>query len=262
LNTKRHKGRRSRLKILIAIACVFLIIISGYAIAKNWLLINTNSRFPYHSEYREFTIRSDKPLQEKLKQDLDSVAWRLSSVLGYDKGTYKIYICNLPETYGPFARRVGRPVNTQGFNLEPLNYIFINASFINEVKLQNQSEYKYSILEGNLAHIIAHEICHQLITAEIGYFTMRKIETWKIEGFCEYAASKRVKLSDPKYQFGKQVVDFQNGKYQAISPGRRFYIESQICVEYYLDYRNKNFVDLLEEDLSREGLIKEISETV
>ena len=207
---------------------VLIIIVSGYLLVTTWILLNPNEKFPYHAEYKEFTIRSDEPIQKHIKQKLDSTSWRLAPVFDYKNHRYQIYLCNNPETYGVFSKKVGKPQNTQGFNLQPLNHIFINVSFVKEMKSRNNVGFKYSILEGNLSHIIAHEICHQLIAEQIGFLRMRKIDSWKLEGFCEYAASKRIKENDTSYRFSESVANYFNGRFDTISSGRRFYIESMI----------------------------------
>jgi len=237
---------------------VLFLIVSGYIIATNWLLINPNGKFPYYFEYKEFTIRSDEPIEKQIKQKLDSVSWRLTSVLDYQNDSYQIYLCNSPKTYGLFSNKVGKPQKTQGFNLQPLNHIFINISFVHEMRSRNYAGFKYHILEGNLSHLLAHEICHQLIAEQIGFFRMRRIDSWKLEGFCEYSASKRMKTTDPSYRFSEFAANYFNGRFDDISTGRKFYIESMIMVEYYLDYKNKNFIDLVNDDISKEILLQEI----
>jgi len=245
--------------IILSIAAVaLLLVVAGYILATNWILIYPDARFPYRLDYKEFTIRSDEPIEKQIEQHLDGVSWRLASVLKYQDGSYKIYFCNRPKTYEIFSQKVGKPQKTQGFNLQPLNHIFINVPFVKEIKSKNQSRHKYSILEGNLAHVIAHEICHQLIADEIGYFTMRKVEMWKLEGFCEYAASKKIKQNNPAYRFDQLVGDFHDGVFDEIAAGRKFYIESEILVEYYLDYKNKTFTNLIRTDVDKEELLKEL----
>lgn len=239
-------------------ALVLFIIVSGYLLVTNWILLNPNEKFPYHFEYKEFTIRSDEPIEKYIKQKLDSVSWRLASVLDYENNRYQIYLCYSPKTYEIFSKKVGKPQKTQGFNLQPLNHIFINVSFVQEMKSRNNVGFKYHVLEGNLSHIIAHEICHQLIAEQIGFLRMRKIDSWKLEGFCEYSASKRVKENDSSYRFSESVANYFNGRFDSISSGRRFYIESMMITEYYLDYGNNKFNDLVKDDINKGKILQEI----
>ena len=239
-------------------ALALILIILSYSLITYWILFSPNENFPYHLEYNEFNIRSDEPIEENLIQKLDSVTIRLASVLDYDKGVYQIYLCNNPKTYGIFSRKVGKPINTQGFNIQPLNHIFINVSFVKEMKSRNNSGFKYHIIEGDLSHLIAHEICHQLIAGRIGFIRMRNVDSWKLEGYCEYSASKHIKEIDVSYSFGDFVTDFFGGQFYNISTGRKFYIESLIITEYYLDYKNKSFIDLVNDNIDKEKLLQEI----
>ena len=239
-------------------ALTFIFIVISYLGITNWILFNPNKKFAFQLEYKEFNVRSDRPIDESIKRILDSVSIRLTSILDYDEGVYQIYLCNNPETYYIFSKKVGKPLDTQGFNLQPINHIFINVSFVQEMKSRNNVGFKYHILEGSLSHIIAHEICHQLIADRIGFFRMRRIDSWKLEGFCEYSASKRVKQNDASYRFSELVANFLDGQFDNISQGRRFYIESMIIVEYYLENMSKNFSDLVENDIKKDILLQEI----
>jgi len=87
---------------------------------------------------------------------------------------------------------------------------------------------------------------------------MRKIDSWKLEGFCEYSASKRVKRNDTSYRFSESVANYFNGRFDNISSGRRFYIESMMITEYYLDYGNNKFNDLVKDDINKGKILQEI----
>ncbi len=237
---------------------VLFFIISGYLLITYWILLFPNSKFIYHLQYKEFNIHADEPIEKHIKQTLDSVSQRLGSTLGYHNDIYEIYLCNSPKTYGIYSKKVGKPQKTQGFNLQPLDHIFINVSFIQEIKSRNKSGFKYHILEGNLAHLIAHEICHQLIADSIGFLRMRRIDNWKLEGYCEYSASKRNKINDNSYQFSDLVTNYLKGQFEHIPTGRKFYIESMIITEYYLDYKKKNFIDLVNDNINKDKLLQEI----
>ncbi|MBD3275789.1 MAG: hypothetical protein GF372_10775 [Candidatus Marinimicrobia bacterium] len=231
----------------------------GYGLKSNWILFQPDKVFQHSLRYNEFLVYSDEPLLEKrISPILDDVSWRLESTLDYEKGQYNIYLCNRPETFEKFTEKVGRPQQIQGFNLQPLNYVFINLTFVQDMKSRNSVGYQYHILEGNPAHVISHEICHQLIADKIGYFKMRTTSTWKLEGFCEYSASKRKRESDSSFQFSAFAADFFDGKYNGIPAGRKFYLESLLVTAYYLDIKNRSFDDLMNDNLNKAELLEEI----
>jgi len=126
------------------------------------------------------------------------------------------------------------------------------------MKARNTSGSKFNLLEGNLAHIIAHEICHQLITEEIGYFRMRKTGNWKLEGFCEYTASKRRKTENDTYQFREFAADYFNGQFDELPAGRKLYLKSLLLTEYYLSYLDRSFTELVHNKVSEYNLLDEI----
>jgi len=241
-------------------ASLLLLLLVGFEVVNNWVLLQPEQQFEYRKEYKIFNIYSDNPIENDLEVILDEVYFRLSGTLDFDKGQYKIYLCKKTETYATFSNKVGKPANTQGFNLQPLNNIFINVPFILEIKERNTDGHKYNILEGSLAHIIAHEISHQLIAKEIGYLKMRSVDSWKLEGFCEYLAADRLKKMDNSYSYTDFAKSFFKGGYNQIPPGRKFYIKSLLLTEYFIDYKRQGFSELIDTELSENELLDEIRE--
>ena len=246
-----------KLKIL-TLTTILIVLLIALLAYQNWIILNPGGEFKHQVWYQEFNVYSETPIGDELKVILDEVSFRLSQIPGYYQGKYKIFLCSNSETFGKFADIVGKPNRTQGFNLQPLNYIFINASLVEEIRTQNINGYKYNILEGNIAHIIAHEIVHQLIADQLGYFKMRGTDSWKLEGYCEYAASLEMKKMDSLYQFTDFYTDYFSGKYSELPSGKIFYIKSALITEYYLDHKNKLFEDLIKTEEVFDQLLNEM----
>jgi hypothetical protein len=225
------------------------------------MLIHPTVYFEHHTEYDMFKIHANTPIDEETIKIFDEVTFRLADMLDFERGSYKVFLCNDLDTYDRFAQKVGRPRRSQGFNLQPLNHIFINMPFTNEIKAQNSEGHRYSILEGNPAHILAHEICHQLIAEEIGFFRMRRTEAWKLEGYCEYAASKRLREHDSTYSFTAFADAFLSGRYNHKPRGRQFYIRSRLLTEYFLDYEDHSFNELMATNLTEEELLEKVKKS-
>lgn len=249
----------NRAKWFALVLLTVLLVLAGFIMFKNRMLLFPKKHFNYSRDYQNFNIYSEQPIPDDIDTLFDQVSYRLKNVLQYQAYTYDIFLCAQPKTYAMFAQEVGRPAKTQGFNLQPLNFIFINQTFINEMNKRNIFGYQYNILEGDIVHIIAHEIVHQLIAEKIGYFNMRQLEVWKLEGFCEYAASKRKKESDPSYSFSELYWSYQKGMFDHVSAGRKEYIASMICVEYLLDYKAQDFEQLVLEQQSQKEVLMEIN---
>jgi len=229
-----------------------------FEIYNNWIIIYPLNVFGYHKKYDRYDIYSDQPLSNETDTLFDQVTTRLEDTPGFLKNDYKVFLCNKIETYKLFSDKVGRPFLTQGMNIQPINYIFVNLTFIRRLKRESKVDFKYSILEGNPAHIIAHEICHQLIADQIGYLTMLSTDRWKKEGYCEYMASIKIKAKDPKYDFFKMADTYFHGGFNMISKQRKFYIKSLLATEYYFNYKNHHNKNFFETELSAQSLLKEI----
>lgn len=246
---------------LVFISLLLCSIYIGYELFHNWILIHPAACFEHHTVYGVFKISSNQPIDVETMQIFDEVSFRLADILDFKEESYKVFICRDLDTYRRFAQKAGKPVKTQGFNLQPLNHIFINMPFINEIKAQNSEGHRYSILEGNPAHILAHEICHQLIAEEIGFFRMRRTEAWKLEGYCEYAAAKRLREKDSTYDFAAFANAYFSGRYDHIAPGRRFYIRSRLLTEYFLDYEDRSFEELMATSLTEEEVLEKVKKS-
>lgn len=231
-------------------------------IIKAWPLLCPKPYFEFEMEYNEFQVYADCPKGEALKSILDEVSARLRSIpIEGPEPQYTLFICYDAERYKMFANKAGKPATSQGFNLMPLGYTFINQSFISKIKKANSHGYQYNLLEGNPAHIITHEITHQLLSKELGFFKVRQIPTWKLEGYCEYAASLHPKRRDSSYQFKNELFKYFAGQYDHIPAGRQFYIRSQLLTEYYLDHQENSFDTFMADSLLEHDLWQSLKRT-
>ncbi len=236
-----------------------LVVATAHQVMTHWIILNPGSILKYSFAYREFRVHSDVPPDPAaLEPVLDNVNRRLHNVLDDDSGPYQLFLVHDAETFEKFALEAGRAPNIQGFNLQPLNHVFINLSFIRQTRLRNTDGHRYSILEGNESHIIAHEICHELIARKIGFFRMRKTERWKQEGYCEYATTLNLKNADPSYRFEDLAAAYFGGRFDRYEAGRQFYISSQLAVEYLLDRKNVTFEELMNREYVKSEILREV----
>lgn len=248
---------------IFGLGALLLIGIVIYQVSVNWLILRPASLLTFSASYENFQVHSDAPVDPaELSRVADHVGLRLDNILDYGREQQTVFLCNDPEIFGAFARKAGRSQNVQGFNLQPLDYIFINLDFIGETRDRNTTGHQYSILEGSESHIVAHEICHGLITRRLGYWKMRRTESWKQEGFCEYAATVNLKKRDASYRFEDFASAYFAGEYQRYPPGKQFYIGSQLAAEYFLDHNNGTFEELMNTEIQRAEILAEIEAVV
>ena len=72
---------------------------------------------------------------------------------------------------------------------DSFKYVFVSQENIQDKAKKYGKAYQNSLLEGNLAHIIAHEITHADIQDYMGILAKRNFPRWKDEGYCEYIST-------------------------------------------------------------------------
>jgi hypothetical protein len=245
---------------------IFTVIMVGMALFKvieAWPLIYPQKYFRHNQRYRAFNIYSDREINEDQLRIFDEVHDRLAQIDIYDPNSnYDVFLCQDPDLYWIFANKMGKPKQSQGFNLQPVKYTFVSLSAIQAIQKKYDNKYRYNILEGSISHIIAHEIAHELITMKVGLWKGRTSQPWKKEGYCEYAASHSKRSLDSEYSLLKAASQYFDGYYDDVTDGRRFYIRAALLVEYLLDVKKVSFDDLMESELDQDLILKEIKNWV
>ncbi|MEZ5332821.1 MAG: hypothetical protein R2991_12390 [Thermoanaerobaculia bacterium] len=149
-----RRGSRWRRILLLLLAC-------GILLAGAPLLIVgwPDPAFPHRLEQGRFVVRSDAPLDPALPQVLQDVETRLRSLEIDRPGMrHRIYLCRSPRLYGFFARLMGLSPTSQGLNAPVVHTIFVSLTFLDELKESYGPRFRYSLVEGDLAHVVTHEI--------------------------------------------------------------------------------------------------------
>ena len=131
-------------------------------------------------------------------------------------------------------------------------------SFIERIKQRYGPQYGYGILEGDVGHVITHEIIDELIVDRVGFLKGRFLPSWKKEGYCEYSASHYKAKQDTGYSLENMVNRYSNGFYDDVGAGRKYYVFSKILVEYLLTVRNMTFDELIESTLDEGAIFEEV----
>ncbi len=233
----------------------------GTEIVFAWPLISPHSYFLHQSHQPPFYVYADRKIDSCTISLIDEVTIRLKNnplFITCNTSTPHIFLCYDRELYASFAQKIGKPTNSQGFHLQPLHYSFISLSFIKEIHAQNLISHRHNILEGSPSHIIAHELMHGFISSSLGYWKARKKEEWKIEGYCEYAASVYEKKRDEEYSLSASVNRFFNGYYDDLPAGKKYYIQSSFMVEYLLEVEGMTFWSLMKENRSEDEILERL----
>jgi hypothetical protein len=195
---------------------------------------------------QNFSIYSDTSLPSQTTDILADVRLRLSQIeIDQPDRIFTLFISQESSHYETFANLAGKPARSQGMNIQPLYYTFINYEHIKTISGQNRINPPYSLLNGDPAHIITHELIHELIALKVGFLKSRFIPKWKVEGYAEFYASNYLRSSDPDYRFINYVENYLNGTYNRLSAGHFSYIESMLFIEYLVVVEKLNFEELI-----------------
>jgi len=142
--------------------------------------------FAHEVSYKNFTVYSREPLNQKVYAVLDKVEARLSaSAINNQAVKPQIFLINSHGLYKMVSLSLGGNSFGKGFPVLPTNNIFINRSDLaTDLVFRNAPTHNQRSLSG----VIAHEATHLLIRKRFGYWRNLSTPVWKREGYSEYVA--------------------------------------------------------------------------
>lgn len=215
------------------------------------LLIFPQPFFHFSHTTKNLHLYSDAPLTASEKAQVEDLAQLLSrETMNIPSINHRIFLSNSSRRYAFYGFLVNKNSNSQGFNVEPTGNIFINKPFIDGIRRQYGPAYSYTLLEGDLSHIIAHEIVHTLVTKKLGFWKSRALPAWKKEGYAEYLAAKLRSSDELSFNFRDRYAHFQRFSPDTISPVRLHYLESQLLLHYLMEIERMDFDSVMHTSLT------------
>lgn len=207
--------------------------------------------FEYKKQYDNITVYSDKEIEADFDSIMTDVRIRLRAVDINDETIHQdVFYCHSEKLFGVFARLSLLRPELQGFNLSVFNNSFISAARIERLGEYTGGFPRYSIWEGSPAHIIAHEIMHDLCMEQTGLIKAGKIPFWKSEGYIEYAANLYHIKKDSSSLSDRIAIltnEFRWG------PGLKHVKEQykwELMIEYLAEIENNSFADIMNEGVT------------
>ncbi len=244
---------------IITWSAIILTVFIFYKLAGVRSLIYPYSQFPHQKAFPHFTVYSDEPLPVSITALMDTVRQQVHALEAYDPdASFNIFFCNSPTLYGEIVQQIGRGVNSQGIYIAPLGNVFINLGFIERIRQRYGPDYRHTMLEGRVIHIVVHELAHGYIARKVGFWQYRRLPFWKQEGYAEYAAAFAETADFDKRDFLKRVSKLVDSTYLTDVPIRRAYFRSQLLVEFFLTHQGNNLNDLLDASTREDAVEKEL----
>lgn len=248
---------------LIYLLITALLGIGIFVAVDNLRLLLPGFYFEHQTDYNQYSIHSDQPINRGVTFILEEVSTKLGATELYSGDEdFTVFFCYDASTYARFARELGMNPDSQGLTIEPLGYVMINLREIGNVGREFGNSHPYSLLSGSATHVLAHELTHVLITNHVGMFASPDLPSWKREGYAEYAASRYVKEQDSSYSFKEYAGHFFSDEYDEVELARQHYIKYELIVEYLLDVKELAVADLLSQSHQKDTIFNELKQWV
>jgi hypothetical protein len=249
------KSRRWPRRLLVSLVALALL----YAAITTLPFIFPYPLFSHKMPYQNLAAYSDAAFEPDFVSTLQNVQRRLEGGEICDAtATHRIFICRSEKLYGFFAFLAGLNANSQDFNVDLFGRIFISAPFIEQLRGRSGDRYRHALIEGNLAHIIAHEIMHSCLAEKLGYRRAHALPAWKQEGYAEYGATIKAIKADTTYDFHARAAKIFDTSFLANMPLRRSYYEAQVLVEYSLEIKRMDFSELIDARVTKAEALKNL----
>lgn len=190
------------------------------------------------------TVYSDSPIDESLRVELVEIEARLAAQrIGLRAGPFDLFLCSSSTLYAFFARLAFVPSHVPGFNLSLFDNSFISLPGINERAGRTGGYPDYSAIGGDLVHAAVHELMHDLMVSELGFFENLQAPVWKREGYCEYASEAVFAPQDSGATLAERF-----GYALSLPEGSRAreYLLWQLTVQYLAEIEGKGFWEIMD----------------
>ncbi len=169
----------------------------------------------------------------------------------------KLFVFRNRNTYELYLKLVFLKVAPSGFNLPILGNSYVCEAVVTELGDATGGQPRFSIWDGDLAHIAAHEIGHQYVADRIGSGRWRELPHWKREGLPEYIANIGDIRADPSLSLVSRIGVLEDDTSWTKTPvGRRpgwdrVHYEAGLLVEFLLDVQGVSPEELISDRVTR-----------
>jgi hypothetical protein len=244
MNTRLRSALKWSGRALIALVPILAIPISAVAFPYPF--------FEHSKEYGHCVVYSDGEFDAGFAEVMDDVNRRLECVEILPEGSAnRVFLCRSQKLYSMFARISRVHPNMQGFNLSIFGNTFVSLPRVDYVRRMLHGGAPYGMREGNLAHVIAHEVVHDLSQNEIGFNEYRRLPLWKREGYAEYGAiAGAVRREGGPDLRGRIGVLLDDSYWGGGRDPARVYYEAELLVEYLIEVEGRTFAQVMSEDVT------------
>ncbi|MFQ5453287.1 MAG: hypothetical protein ACE5D6_03775 [Candidatus Zixiibacteriota bacterium] len=216
--------------------------------------------FPYKAEFDKVVIYSDVDITQKLNDIIPDVNLRLKEVDFLVSGKKsKIFICYNQKLFNFYARLAFQYPKIQGFVISFLNNFYLSNENIQHCGIISRGLPRYVKRQGNLGHVLAHELVHKYIYNNLGFWTNRKLPFWKNEGYAEYGAHIYHIKNDSTISLVSRIEELLN--YRIWMNHDKIVKDTyqwELMIEYLTELQGYDFSDIMHDSVTLDKTYSEM----
>jgi hypothetical protein len=214
--------------------------------------------FDHSDQFGHCVVYSDEEFAAGFDEVMKDVNGRLEAVeILPGGGGNRVFLCRSQKLYSVFARLSRVNPNVQGFNLSFFGNTFVSIPRIDYTRATYGPYPPYGMREGSVAHVIAHEVTHDLSQNEVGFIKYLRLPMWKREGYAEYGAVAGKIREDEGPGLRERIPVLLDDYYwgSGRDPARVYY-ESELLVEYLIDIEGRTFEQIMSDEITHGAVYK------
>lgn len=218
--------------------------------------------FTHRYQYEYCTVYSDSPLDSDFDDIISNFNKRLEASPLYDRDkNNRIFLSHSRKLFGFYTKVCLLNPSIQGFNLSILGNTFVSVPRVNDMFESTGGIPRYGIRDGDLSHVLAHELTHQYIEDEIGFIRTNRLPLWKLEGYTEYGAHIGFIREDSTATLENRIDGLLEIRYWNDPDGyARNVYKGELMVEYLSEIKGYSLSEIMDDSVTYEDTYDKLME--
>jgi len=218
--------------------------------------------FPHKQQYNYCTVYSDTPLETDFQNTIQNLNKRLeANPLNNPGKNNRIFLSHSRKLFGFYTKVCLLNPSIQGFNLSIFGNTFVSVPRVNDMLESTGGIPRYGIRDGDMSHVLAHELTHQYIEDEIGFIRTNRLPQWKLEGYSEYGAHIGFIREDSTATLENRIDGLLENRYWNDPNGyARNVYKGELMVEYLSEIKGYSLADIIHDSVTYENTYNQMLE--